>query len=100
MRPHFCTLRMALVALLMLVCSNPLSAQDELIARMQDGGAVVFLRNAETDYSQIDTGRLNDRAGQRNLSEAGRIQARELGAAFDARHRVRAHIRQSRLSRP
>ncbi len=43
---------------------------------------VVFLRHAATDYSRFDTGRLNDRSGQRNLSEAGRVQAEELGGAF------------------
>ena len=43
---------------------------------------VVFLRHAATDYSRVDTGRLNDRSGQRNLSEAGRVQAEELGGAF------------------
>ena len=59
----------------------------------------MFLRHAETDYSQIDTGRLDDRAGQRNLSEAGRAQARELGAAFEALDIEFAHVRTSPVYR-
>ena len=68
--------------LALLFASDPVFAQDDLIATMQEGGVVVFLRHAATDYSQVDTGRLNDRSGQRNLSEAGRVQAEELGEAF------------------
>jgi phosphohistidine phosphatase SixA len=64
--------------------AGPAAAQADLIARMQEGGTVVFLRHALTDHSQVDTGRLGDRAGQRNLSQAGREQARKLGEAFDA----------------
>jgi len=51
---------------------------------MREGGKVVFLRHATTVQEQIDTGRLGDRAGQRNLSPAGIEQARALGRAFRA----------------
>lgn len=54
----------------------------QLTAAMRQGGKVVFLRHAKTVESQIDTGRLGDRAGQRNLSPAGIDQARALGRAF------------------
>ncbi|WP_108662262.1 histidine phosphatase family protein [Acuticoccus kandeliae] len=54
------------------------------IDAMRDGGAVIFLRHAATNQDEIDTGRLYDRPGQRNLSEAGRRQARALGEAFAA----------------
>ncbi|WP_299655689.1 histidine phosphatase family protein [uncultured Jannaschia sp.] len=92
-------LRLVLTTLLSLACASPAFAQQDLIARMQSGGTVVFLRHAETDYSQIDTGRLDDRAGQRNLSEAGRAQARELGAAFEALDIEFAHVRTSPVYR-
>ncbi|WP_375261925.1 histidine phosphatase family protein [Palleronia sp.] len=81
---HSYTRRMGVAGFLMLACSSSASAQEELIERMQHGETVVFLRHAETDYSQTDTGRLNDRAGQRNLSAAGRVQAQELGKAFSS----------------
>ena len=55
-----------------------------LVAAMKTGGTVIFLRHAATHQEQIDTGRLGDRAGQRNLSPAGIAQARELGRAFAA----------------
>jgi len=51
---------------------------------MQDGGKVIYLRHAATNQGEVDTGRLGDRAGQRNLSSAGREQAREIGRAFQA----------------
>lgn len=56
----------------------------QLIAAMREGGKVVFLRHSTTVQEQIDTGRLGDRAGQRNLSPAGIEQARGLGRAFRA----------------
>ena len=61
------------------------AAQGEaevLVAAMQDGGKVIYLRHAATNADEIDTGRLGDRAGQRNLSAAGIAQARALGPAF------------------
>jgi phosphohistidine phosphatase SixA len=56
----------------------------ELVDRLRDGGYVVFLRHAATDHSQKDRlgVPLTDCAGQRNLNEAGREQARELGRAW------------------
>jgi phosphohistidine phosphatase SixA len=45
---------------------------------------VIFLRHAATVASQIDTGRLGDRPGQRNLSPEGIAQARQIGRAFAA----------------
>lgn len=54
---------------------------------LRAGGLNLYLRHAVTDRSQFDTGRRGDRAGQRNLSEAGRAQARALGEAF-RRHAI------------
>ncbi|MGX9963036.1 histidine phosphatase family protein [Roseomonas sp. F4] len=55
-----------------------------LLAALRAGGVVVVLRHGITDRGQADTGRLDDRAGQRNLSEAGRAQSRRLGQSFAA----------------
>lgn len=80
--------RRDLIAALALLAWRPAHARAQtgasLVAAMRAGGVVVFLRHAATVASQIDTGRLGDRGGQRNLSPAGIRQARELGAAFRA----------------
>ncbi len=57
---------------------------EELVAGMQDGGKVIFLRHAATNAEEIDTGALENRAGQRNLSDGGIEQAKALGDAFRA----------------
>jgi phosphohistidine phosphatase SixA len=72
-------------AAIALACAWPAAAQSEaeiLVAAMQDGGKVIYLRHAATNQQEVDTGRLGDRAGQRNLSAAGIAQARALGNAF------------------
>lgn len=60
------------------------SAAEVLVAAMQDGGKVIYLRHAATNQREIDTGRLGDRSGQRNLSQEGIHQARRLGDALRA----------------
>jgi phosphohistidine phosphatase SixA len=70
---------------LLLACVRLAAAQSQaemLVAAMQDGGKVIYLRHAATNPKEVDTGRLGDRAGQRNLSPAGIAQARALGNAF------------------
>jgi phosphohistidine phosphatase SixA len=47
---------------------------------------VIYLRHGVTNPKEIDTGRLGDRAGQRNLSPAGAAQAKALGTAFRSLH--------------
>lgn len=67
--------------------SLPAAAQSKeeiLVAAMQDGGKVIYMRHSITDERQVDTGRLNDRAGQRNLTPAGIALAKEIGRAFRA----------------
>jgi phosphohistidine phosphatase SixA len=74
-----------IAASLLIASSGPVMAQSEaesLVAAMQDGGKVIYLRHAATNQEEIDTGRLGDRAGQRNLSPAGIQQAKEIGRAF------------------
>jgi len=74
----------ALIAAALPFSATAQSTPAQLITAMREGGKVVFLRHAMTVAEQVDTGRLGDRAGQRNLSPAGIEQARALGRAFHA----------------
>ena len=56
----------------------------EVIAALQEGGYVILLRHALTDYSTRDSGVLGERARQRTISAEGQAQARGLGRAFRA----------------
>lgn len=58
--------------------------EARLLPLLREGGLNLYLRHAITDRGQVDTGRRGDRAGQRNLSEAGRQQALRLGQAIRA----------------
>ncbi len=85
--PGFDRRRVLFATLSVALLPTPARAQatpSQLIAAMREGGKVVFLRHATTVQEQVDTGRLGDRAGQRNLSPAGIEQARALGRAFRA----------------
>jgi phosphohistidine phosphatase SixA len=78
-----------------LVAARAATAQSEaeiLVAGMQDGNKVIYLRHAATNANEIDTGRLGDRAGQRNLSAAGIAQAKALGNAFRSLNIPRGEI--------
>jgi phosphohistidine phosphatase SixA len=69
----------------LLAWASQAAAQTEaeiLVAAMQDGGKVIYLRHGATNQNEVDTGRLGDRAGQRNLSTAGVAQVKALGNAF------------------
>jgi broad specificity phosphatase PhoE len=65
---------------LALACGR-VHADDALWAQLRAGGLVVFIRHAETDPGVGDPPgfRLEDCKTQRNLSAAGREQARRLG---------------------
>jgi phosphohistidine phosphatase SixA len=56
----------------------------ELVEALREGGYVVYLRHAVTDRSKEDDPVLDleDCATQRNLSDEGREQSREIGDAF------------------
>jgi phosphohistidine phosphatase SixA len=70
-------------SLLLAALALPASARAAAwAAPLMQGGFNLYLRHAITDRSQRDTGRLFDRLGQRNLSEAGRAQARAIGAGI------------------
>jgi hypothetical protein len=57
-----------------------------LVAALRAGGLTLYFRHTATDFSQNDRAMTayGDCATQRNLSEAGRAQAREIGAAIRA----------------
>ena len=59
-------------------------ADEALWAQLRAGGLVVFIRHADTDPGVGDPPgfRLDDCKSQRNLSAAGREQARRLGEVF------------------
>jgi phosphohistidine phosphatase SixA len=57
---------------------------EALAERMRTGGLVLYIRHAITNRADRDSGMVGVRAGQRNITEAGRAQARRLGAAFRA----------------
>jgi phosphohistidine phosphatase SixA len=56
----------------------------ELVSQLKQGGFVIFLRHAKTDWSQKDVEPFNfdDCSTQRNLSEEGRAQAAMIGEAY------------------
>jgi phosphohistidine phosphatase SixA len=81
-------MRIARRTLPALVLAAPaLASTPAWVATLRAGGFVLYMRHAITDRSQVDTGRLGDRAGQRNLSAAGVAQARALAEAM-ARLRI------------
>lgn len=56
----------------------------ELLTALRQGGFVLYFRHTATDFGQSDEGMTSyaDCAKQRNLTEQGREQAREIGAAI------------------
>jgi len=58
----------------------------ELIGQLQQGGYVIYIRHASTDWSQKDVEpyQLNDCSKQRNLDAQGREESVKIGEAFRA----------------
>lgn len=83
------------------VLAPPATASDALWQTLQAGGHVVLVRHATTDPGIGDPPgfRLTDCATQRNLSDAGRAEARRLGAAFRKRGIPVSAVRSSRWCR-
>jgi len=80
----------------LMLCSNAMSAGQEtafedklsgaqLLATLQAGGSVIFIRHAATekDFADQVSAVMGDCSTQRTLSEAGWRQARAIGEAFD-----------------
>jgi broad specificity phosphatase PhoE len=80
---------MRLEGLVLILLALPAQAQasEALWALLKSGGQVVIMRHAATDSTagDRDTMRLEDCSTQRNLSPAGRDEARRIGSAFKAR---------------
>jgi phosphohistidine phosphatase SixA len=79
----------ALAALAELACAQPVAAPElegrALVAALRQGGYVLYLRHASTDFSQNDlTTDWADCLKQRNLTEGGRGEARAIGEALRA----------------
>jgi phosphohistidine phosphatase SixA len=57
---------------------------EELVPELRKGGYILFIRHPQTNPDQADTDPLNldNVRAQRQLSDAGRAQARALGEAF------------------
>lgn len=77
-------IRYGLLALLALGAPRVVGANDALWGLLRAGGQVVVMRHASTDRSIGDPPnfRLDDCSTQRNRSDAGREEARRVGAAF------------------
>ena len=75
------------VASLVLVCPSVAAADEALWALMRGGGQVIFMRHAVTTPGVGDPAgfRLDDCSTQRNLTDAGRDDARRVGTAFRTR---------------
>jgi malonate transporter len=76
------------VSVVMLLVPQNARADDHSLWRLvQDGGQVLFIRHATTTpgFGDPDGFRLEDCKTQRNLSEAGRAEAKRLGEALRAR---------------
>lgn len=89
-----CAAAMAACLLLTTARAEPTSAPDPahalegaaLLAALKAGGLTLYFRHTATDFSQDDRGMQGYEAcaTQRNLSEAGRRQAREIGETIRA----------------
>ena len=75
-------MRLALLSVLVLLAAAA-AAQPapEVLAALREGGYVLFLRHASTDFSQDDARMTSfeDCTTQRNLTDKGRAEARALG---------------------
>src|SRR5262245_47176950 len=83
-----------LAHLAMLLVLTPLAAAQEtpppqstdLVGSLHKGGYVIFFRHTQTDPNQADTDtqNLENTKAQRQLTDKGREQAKEIGQAFRA----------------
>ena len=73
-----------LYGLLWLACSASAQVDPSVVAKLREGGLVLYMRHTSTDFSQNDAAMTSyeDCAHQRNLTDKGRAEAREIGAAF------------------
>jgi len=90
-----------LVVVLVLLWPGSARAAEPVWDALRSGGKIVILRHASTEPGLGDPPgfRLDECATQRNLSEAGRTEARRIGAAFVLRAIPVARVLSSRWCR-
>jgi phosphohistidine phosphatase SixA len=85
MKTHFGILATVLAVV---IASSTLGAPPDMsiVAQLQKGGYVLFMRHGKTNPDQADTDplHLDNVQAQRQLTDEGRQQARDVGAAFRA----------------
>jgi hypothetical protein len=74
-------MRFALLSFLVFVSPASADPSAELVNRLREGGYVLYLRHASTDFSQNDARMTSfeDCERQRNLTDRGRDEARAIG---------------------
>ncbi|HEY7238305.1 MAG TPA: histidine phosphatase family protein [Burkholderiales bacterium] len=76
-------MRNALFAFLLLFAFGAAAQVDpSIVGKLREGGFVLYMRHTSTDFSQNDAAMTTyaDCAHQRNLTDKGRAEAREIGA--------------------
>ena len=93
--------RLLLLAALALIagCGNDESRQDPLLAKLREGGLVLVFRHAITEQTTDRQEFLRSCELQRNLSEQGRAQAREIGEGIRALRIPIGDVRSSPMCR-
>jgi phosphohistidine phosphatase SixA len=84
--PLTCVVLVAVLASTVGAGESEVLQEKELVDAMRRGGNVIYLRHATTNPDQVDADRpdFTRCETQRNLSDAGRRMAREIGSAFKA----------------
>jgi len=87
--------------LLCMLAATAAWADEALWAKLKQGGYVVLIRHASTEFGIGDPPgfKLDDCSTQRNLSDAGRAEARRLGEAFRSRGVPVSDVRSSQWCR-
>jgi hypothetical protein len=64
-----------------LTCAALAQVDASVLAKLREGGYVLYIRHTSTDFSQTDAAMKSyeDCANQRNLTDKGRAEAREIG---------------------
>jgi hypothetical protein len=68
--------------LLWLACSAAAQVDPSIVGKLREGGLVLYMRHTSTDFNQNDAAMTSyeDCAHQRNLTDKGRAEARDIGA--------------------
>jgi hypothetical protein len=73
--------RSCAVLLVLAACQSLAAPDNALVEKLREGGYVLYMRHASTDFSQNDANSrsFEDCANQRNLTDKGRDEARAVG---------------------